>query len=109
MKKFNPSVIQIVSNTAALQAVYHQQLDLLQAIFYEAGTLKLPALEISVDKPCTLMLSRLNGKQVLRVADPLQKEQALQIVLKDQKTGRIHTHNVELPQKGFAGSTVVLK
>ncbi|SMD06927.1 chondroitinase-AC [Pedobacter africanus] len=108
LKKFKPSGIQIVSNTAELQAVYHQQLDMLQVIFYQAGTVKLPAQEISVSKPCALMVSELNGKQVITVADPLQKEQGLDITLRELKTGRTRTYNVELPQKGFAGSTVVV-
>ncbi|MNY30514.1 Chondroitinase-AC precursor [compost metagenome] len=107
MKKYNASDVQILSNTAKIQAVYHHSLDMLQAIFYDRGMLTLSGMEVKTDKPCALMVKNIKGKQLIFVADPLQKEQSISLNIKDVKSGKIRQVNVDLPRKGFAGSTRV--
>ncbi len=51
LEKFKESDIQIVTNTENIQAVYHKSLDMVQAVFYQADTLKLEGMEITTDKP----------------------------------------------------------
>jgi len=109
LRKFKSSNLQIMANTEKIQAVYHQSLDMLQAIFYHAGTLVLQGMEINTDKPCALLVSKLNGNQVWSVADPLQKEHEINLSIKNLKTGKMKTLTAELPQQEFAGSTVSLQ
>jgi chondroitin AC lyase len=48
--------IQIVSNTENIQAVKHQNLHIIEVIFYKAGTLKIDdGRTLTVDKPCALL------------------------------------------------------
>jgi len=50
----------VLENTPSLQAVYHTDLNILQAIFYDPGTVTVGGsinTPISVDKPCALLVS----------------------------------------------------
>lgn len=72
--------VEILSNTADLQAVYHKKLNLWQIVFYSPGAFEHQGLTIRVDKPCALMLKE--GKEsgaVLHVADPGQTLQPVRI------------------------------
>jgi chondroitin AC lyase len=109
MKKFDASAIKVLANTDEVQAVYHQPLNMVQAIFYHPGILTLATMEIRTDKACALMIKNVNGKRVLSVADPLQKEQTATISIKDLKTGKTEPVTVNFPQGAFAGSTTEIK
>lgn len=109
LKKLKPADLQIVANTEQVQAVYHQSLDMLQAIFYQAGTIMLEGMKITSDKPCALMVQQLKGKQVYHIADPRQQAPKMTVELEDTKTGKIRRLNAELPQGALAGSTLTLK
>ena len=105
MKKFNASNLEIISNTDHLQAVYHHVLQMLQAVFYEPGTLTLPAMEVKTDKACVLLVKNLNGKPIFYAADPLHREKSLSLTVKDSKTGIVKTVNIDFQQDEFSGST----
>ena len=109
MKKSNTSAIQILSNTAGIQAVYHQPLDMFQAVFYQPGSVTFGSFELRVDKACILLIKNVSGGQVISIADPLQKEQTTSLVIKDLRTGKSVSHTVDLPQNELAGSTVEIK
>lgn len=110
MTGFNASAIKVLANTDAVQAVYHQPLDMVQAVFYRPGmVLKLPFIEISTDKACALMIKNVNGNRVFSVADPLQTEKTAIITIKDLKTGKTEQETVNFPQDAFAGSTTEIK
>ena len=67
------SNIVIASNTKALQAVMNKQLDQLQAIFYEKGTLTLDGLTLQAEKPCVVMVKGCSTAQPEVLAkDPTQ-------------------------------------
>ncbi|WP_316816105.1 chondroitinase-AC [Pedobacter nyackensis] len=106
LKKYEHNPIKIVSNTDKVQAVVHQSLNIIQAVFYRPGTLVLPTMEVETDKACILMVRNINGKQVISVADPLQKEKVVTIQIKDTKTGYAAVFTIDLPQGELAGSTV---
>jgi chondroitin AC lyase len=108
IKKYNPVSIQILANTANLQATYHKSLDIIQAVFYQPGTVVLPTMEVKADKACVLMVRNIKGKTVVSVADPLQKEKTMTIRIKDIKTGKEVPFVFNLPQNEFAGSTISL-
>lgn len=105
LKKYN-NPIEIVRNDKDVQAVYHKKLNLVQVVFYSAGTVAVNGIDISVDKPTVLMLKALKGneKEVL-VADPLQKETALKVSLKNIKSGVQKDLSIALPVGPYKGST----
>lgn len=73
-KRYNKSNIQIVSNTESLQAVYHKKLDVLQAIFYDEGTIKIKGRGITVKHPCTLLVTGFRSSQPrITITDPTQE------------------------------------
>ncbi|SES02615.1 chondroitinase-AC [Pedobacter rhizosphaerae] len=109
LKNFKAANLQVVVNTEKVQAVYHQSLKMLQAVFYEAGTLLLQGMEITCDKPCVLMVKQVNADQIWSVADPMQKESSISVKVKDINTGKIRTLAAKLPEGAFAGSTVTLQ
>ncbi|WEK20037.1 MAG: polysaccharide lyase 8 family protein [Candidatus Pedobacter colombiensis] len=109
LTNFNKSGIKILSNTAQVQAVSNEQLNMLQAVFYEPGVLKTSDYTIKSDKACVLLIKDLNSKMVISVADPLQKETNAMISITNIKDGRTTDYPVSFPQQAFAGSTVTLK
>ncbi|MBB5438387.1 chondroitin AC lyase [Pedobacter sp. AK017] len=109
IKKYNGTAPKVLANTNQLQAVYHQQLDMVQAIFYAAGKLSVAGIEIETDKPCAVLIKHINGKQVIWAADPLQKEKTAVLSIRDLKTGKTNRVKIDFPQQEFAGATVELK
>lgn len=109
LTNFSNSGIQILTNTAEVQAVSNEQLNMLQAIFYVPGVLKTPAYTIKSDKACALLIKSLNGKMIISVADPLQKEKNAVISITNNKDGKTTDYPVNFPQQAFAGSTITIK
>lgn len=109
MKKSNTSAIQILANTANIQAVYHQSLDIFQAVYYQPGSITFASFELNVDKAAILLIKNVNGRQEISVADPLQKEKTTTLTIKDLKTGKTISHVVDFPQNELAGSSVEIK
>ena len=68
--------IQILSNTAQLQAVTHKKLDIVQAIFYAPGEINYGNATLKANKPCVVMVKKASTEQPeILVADPTQKEE----------------------------------
>lgn len=63
LKAYDASQVEIVSNTPALQAVHHKKLDIVQAIFYEPGSLTVAGTTLKADKPCVLQAKRVSSGQ----------------------------------------------
>lgn len=85
--------VEIVSNTADLQAVHQKKLDIWQMVFYRPGTFTHQGLTIQVSKPCAVMLKGTQtDKSTLHVADPGQTLQPIQInvTLPGKQTQTIH-------------------
>lgn len=101
--------VKILSNTAQLQAVQHNVLNLVEVIFYQPGTLKMENGDvISVDSPCA-MLWNLNKKEI-HVANPrCESENPTSIHLKIIQNKQEVTYSVTLPVGDFAGRSVMLK
>lgn len=95
--------IEILSNTASLQAVRDAKTKMVMAAFYEAGAVEIaPGKGAQVDRPCLLMIGEANGRLQVTVADPTQKLAALNVTLNGK------TQSVALPQGGKAGSSVAV-
>jgi chondroitin AC lyase len=100
-KSFDPKSIDILSNNAKNQAVYHQQLKMLQAAFYSASTLISDTYVISVDQPCVLLLK----DKKLYIADPLQQQSMIKVQVKQVKTGKSATMEIQLPSGPNKGAS----
>lgn len=110
LKKYNRTMIQILKNTAELQAVKHTGLDMLQAVFYTAGTLAYDGASLTVDKPCTVYIKNLNAKiPVLYIADPAQESASIKVQFKP--AGSVTPKNItcNLPIGALAGATESFK
>lgn len=69
--RFQSNPIKILSNTAALQGALHTKIKLCGAAFYQPGTLAGgPSWNITVDRPCLLLLRDLAQGVQLAVANP---------------------------------------
>lgn len=105
MKKYDAQAV-ILSNTADNQAVYHQQLNILQAVFYKPSQIATATFSVSVDQPCVLMVKegKGNNKEIF-ISDPLQKETSITLSIKDIKSGKTKVIKVELPTGAYKGAT----
>lgn len=106
MNSYRLSDIRIVANTDSVQAVRHLGLDIMQVVFYKAGTLRDSSISITVDKPCVIELRNLHNAQVaLYAADPGQQQSNIIIGLELPALGGVKQISVNLPQAPYAGST----
>lgn len=110
LKKYNRSMIQILENTAEIQAVKHTGLDMLQAVFYKPGTLSSGGLSVRVDQACTVYIKDLNGKTpTLYIADPAQENAGIQVFLKLPGMLKPQNINCNLPAGALSGATATFK
>jgi chondroitin AC lyase len=94
------SKLNILCNTNAMQAVSCPELNILQVVFYRAGTLHDGKTMISVNEPCVLMLKKTNtGNSEILIADPTQKLKTIIVTINGKKA------NCVLPVNEYAGST----
>jgi chondroitin AC lyase len=99
------SDIRILSNTACAQIVEHRRLGLTQMICYEPGTYVAAGREVTVDKPCALMLLT-NDKNdlTLHVADPGQTRSLIHVEVR--QGGRQAVAECDFRDSGiYAGAT----
>jgi hyaluronate lyase len=78
--------VQIVANTASVQAVTHAGLGLTAANFFAAGSVA----GITVDAPCSVLMREANGQLTLSVADP---------------TRSVATVTVQIARTGYVSAT----
>lgn len=98
--------LKIWQNTPALQAVEHQGMATIQAVFHQSGTYQIGAWSIEVDKPVILQITKGDRAFKLDVADPLQQEKAVRIHLINISAKVNQTVEIKLPQAEYAGSTI---
>lgn len=99
--------IKILANTSTMQAVKNEVLDILQIVFYEAGTLTDQNFTISVDQPCIVLVKNIVAKKPeIHLADPTQKLKELNITIFSKLMEKEEKRLLTLPKGEFAGSTV---
>lgn len=104
--KTSMSQVKIIANTDVMQAVKHLGLNMLQVVFYQAGTLTDGDLTVSVDKPCVVLLKNINGKSIpVSIADPSQTAAKVTLTVKTKALGQAVQWERALPQGVYAGST----
>jgi len=97
---------QILANTPEQQAVWDDQLNLLEAAFYAPGRIALPAAygtSLSVGQPCVLIARANKDSWVISVADPTQTLRQIKVTLSGKTQQEVL---FELPTGGGAGETV---
>jgi chondroitin AC lyase len=110
LKKYNRSMIQVLKNTEEIQAVTHVGLNMLQAVFYKAGTLSVNGLFLHVDQPCTVYIKNLNAKSpMLYIADPAQEHATIHVELKLPGLSKSKRIDCNLPNGAFSGATASFK
>lgn len=99
------NAIEILSNTAKIQAVRNTKLNVWMVTFFEADTFKHKELSVTVDKPCVLMVKDITTKSAnLHIADPGQTQSPIQVELKIGK--KKQTLTADFSQTGiYAGAT----
>jgi chondroitin AC lyase len=76
--------LRVLSNTPQLQAVYHKELGLLGAAFYEPGEIVItPQRKISVDQPCLIQMQWEPQRIHLAVSNPVNQALPVTVRLPD--------------------------
>ena len=116
--------IEVLSNTAAIQAVKHSRLGLTQLAFYKAGTIEIEkGTQVRLDNQGIAMLKMQGGRlKELTLADPPRKLSRISLSVTGiypVKGGNYHTlvdenqnstlFVVDLPQGVYAGKSIHLK
>ena len=93
--------VRVVSNTPAVQAVENPPAGILQIAFYRAGVVEAAGWgAVRVDRPCLLMLRRVDGRVKGAVCDPAQRDGQVRV----EVGGR--SCSVPLPSGPMRGSSV---
>jgi chondroitin AC lyase len=98
---YNANAIQIMANTASVQAVYNQVQDIIQIIFHQPGSISYANRTITVSKPCALMIR--NGSYVT-VSDPAGANPTISVNIQVQ--GVNYHKFISLPGNELSGSSV---
>lgn len=102
---YDAGKVQVLKNEKSVQAVYQQELDILQVVFYEAASLSEGGIYLKADIPCVIMVSKLTSRYPeIRVADPVQDKEKVNIHFKNNYSNI--TRSVKLPRGDMKGSTV---
>ncbi|WP_443938914.1 polysaccharide lyase family 8 super-sandwich domain-containing protein [Pedobacter sp. MW01-1-1] len=98
--------IKILENTSTLQAVAHQDLNMVQVVFYQAGTLVNPNFSVAVDRPCILLIKAMNtANPEFCIADPSQTLRAVRLSFSSSLVKLTESFSVTLPQGDHKGAT----
>ncbi len=93
---------EILQNDKTIQAVRQSEKQLIQAVFREAGELRIAeGKSISVDRPCILMFREAAGE--ISVANPYNKQETINVNVNGQ------TVEITLPGGQNAGQSVTMK
>lgn len=104
-----PDEISILKNTEKIQAVYNKEKNICQAAFYEAGSLNLGKMTLSVNQPCLIIIKNLSGRSpIITVSDPTQKLKTIEIRLNGSKKKKQRVWTCNLPEGKMAGKSVEL-
>ncbi len=104
------SAVQILANNENVQAVKNDSLQMLQVVFYQAGTINDQKISVSVDQACVLMIKNINSKSpTVYVADPTQKLTDLKLTFSSEILKLTEPISVTFPQGTQKGASVSLQ
>lgn len=97
----------ILENTPLVQAVENEDLQMVQVVFHQAGSLVKPNFSVTVDQPCVLLIKAMKTKNpMLYLSDPSQKLTDLHISFSSAFLEIKEPFPVSLPQGDQKGATV---
>lgn len=106
MQNYNQSDIRIVSNNDTIQAVRHLGLDMMQIVFYKAGTIADSSIVVSVSQPCIVLLKNLHSASVtMHIADPAQTQTSITVGLQLPGISGAKQLTVTLPAGNYKGQS----
>jgi chondroitin AC lyase len=92
--------LDVLANTASVQAVYDRTLRVAEIAFREPGSLETPLGRVEVDHSCLLMVKKSDAGWKVTASNPENQPLTLHVTVKGKQTA------VELPGGNFAGSSV---
>jgi chondroitin AC lyase len=117
--------LKILSNTRWIQAVKHLDLDIVQVIFYRAGSLAVSEnVTITLDTPGALMIkwndgvveqisvadpSRTIGRLHMRISGLMEEQQTEKVKILPDQTSNSTELEFDLPKGHFAGQSVTVE
>lgn len=104
--------IDCIINTDSVQAVHNKKLDMWQMIFYRAASVDTMGVQLAVSRPCALMFSGTDSRNVaLHIADPAQARANIDVNIKTPGLG-VNLLSATAPFSSltneYAGQTLVL-
>lgn len=106
---YKDSHVDILENNPYKQAVWHEKLNKLQAVFWKRGSINLPeGTIIEVDKPCLLMVEFASKHIEVTAANPKNKRLSVNIKIISKIEGK-KSICLELPSGEFAGQSITEK
>ncbi|MCF8714385.1 hypothetical protein JM658_06030 [Joostella atrarenae] len=107
IQKYDSENIVIVENSKDIQAVYNKKLDVMEVIFYTPNKLNYKDVNITVDKPCVLLLKNIKTPHVnISIADPSQQQAAIKLIAKLPEIKKSRVLTLNLPTGNYAGSSL---
>ena len=111
--------IQILNNSKHVQAVYHKDLKIMQAIFFKAGSITLANGNLlTVNKPCAIMIKEIGSTYQISLGNPLCETSNPASIILTVNTkllgeniiwdGTVSTIKINLPQGDYAGKSVTV-
>jgi Polysaccharide lyase family 8, C-terminal beta-sandwich domain len=92
--------MQVLSNHAAIQAVWHSELKIAMVAFRKPGFLATPAGRLGVDHSCLLLVRKIEGRWKISASNPENRPLILHVELRGRGI------EIDLPDGNFAGSSV---
>lgn len=100
------SAFKIVHNNSKIQAVYHEELDMLQVVFYQPGEVSINGFKLNTSESCTVLVKQVNNKQPsIWIADPSQKLKKIIIKVKVAGVEKNNEIVCEMPKGNYLGSS----
>lgn len=107
MSNNNISKVKIVANNSKSQIIYHKSLDMLQAVFYNAGEIYFENIYINVSEPCVLMVKQTQSKNPeIYIADPTQKLEKIKIKIQFAEIEKKQEIMCVLPKGNQSGASI---
>ena len=105
MQTYNCNV-DIISNTADVQAVSDSRDGTVEAIFYKKGEISLDGLLITVDNPCALMVKK-SGETAfdVSVSDPARNLSTLTVTVEKNRKSQSYTFTSLNEERAYRGRT----
>lgn len=103
------ATVKIISNTDSQQVVYHENLDVLEAIIYKPSTIVCKDFTIASKQACVLLIRDL-GKpnRKIYVSDPAQLLTEGSIALANEKQHILQENNFHFPSGNTKGASVLI-